>query len=196
MNAETEIRSGERFGFGANWTRFLTVLDEARICDAENSLRRMLGVQTLRGRRFLDIGCGSGLFSLAARRLGAQVHSFDFDLQSVACAQELKRRYFPSDEMWQVEQGSILDRQFIDRLGFFDVVYSWGVLHHTGSMWVAIENAINRKNADVRTPIVPGLPTEGGLAGYLSAGTRTVATNPMPASKAESARGLEIRVRP
>jgi len=144
MNAETEIRSGERFGFGANWTRFLTVLDEARICDAENSLRRMLGVQTLRGRRFLDIGCGSGLFSLAARRLGAQVYSFDFDLQSVACAQELKRRYFPLDEMWQVEQGSILDRTFIDRLGFFDVVYSWGVLHHTGSMWVAIENAISR----------------------------------------------------
>jgi 2-polyprenyl-3-methyl-5-hydroxy-6-metoxy-1,4-benzoquinol methylase len=144
MTAETEIKSGQRFGFGANWTRFLTVLDESRISDAENSLRNMLGVQTLQGRRFLDIGCGSGLFSLAARRLGAQVHSFDFDLRSVACAQELQRRYFPSDEMWQVEHGSILDRPFIARLGHFDVVYSWGVLHHTGAMWVAIENAISR----------------------------------------------------
>jgi SAM-dependent methyltransferase len=144
MNAEAEIRSGSRFRFGANWARFLAVLDEARIADAETSLRAMLAVTDLRDRRFLDIGCGSGLFSLAARRLGAQVHSFDFDLQSVACAQELKRRYFPQDSAWRVEQGSVLDSQYIGQLGKFDIVYSWGVLHHTGSMWVAIENAISR----------------------------------------------------
>jgi SAM-dependent methyltransferase len=104
----------------------------------------MLGVANLQGRRFLDIGCGSGLFSLAARRLGAEVHSFDFDPHSVACAQELKRRYFPEDSTWRVEGGSVLDSGYIDRLGQFDFVYSWGVLHHTGSMWVAIENAISR----------------------------------------------------
>jgi 2-polyprenyl-3-methyl-5-hydroxy-6-metoxy-1,4-benzoquinol methylase len=143
MNAETEIRAGNRFRFGANWTRFLAVIDEARIASAETSLREMLDVTDLQGRRFLDIGCGSGLFSLAARRLGAEVHSFDFDPQSVACAQELKRRYFPEDASWLVDEGSALDRQYVDRLGRFDVVYSWGVLHHTGSMWVAIENAIN-----------------------------------------------------
>jgi 2-polyprenyl-6-hydroxyphenyl methylase/3-demethylubiquinone-9 3-methyltransferase len=144
MNAEAEIQAGNRFRFGANWTRFLAVVDEARITEAEKSLREMLGVTNLQGRRFLDIGCGSGLFSLAARRLGAEVHSFDFDLQSVACAQELKRRYFREDSGWRVEEGSVLDSQYVERLGKFDVVYSWGVLHHTGSMWVAIENAINR----------------------------------------------------
>jgi SAM-dependent methyltransferase len=144
MSADEEIEAGSRFRFGANWTRFLAVVDEARIADAEASLRDMLGVPNLRDLRFLDIGCGSGLFSLAARRLGARVHSFDFDLQSVACTQELKRRYFVDDNAWSVEQGSALDRHFVERLGPFDVVYSWGVLHHTGAMWVGIENAISR----------------------------------------------------
>jgi 2-polyprenyl-3-methyl-5-hydroxy-6-metoxy-1,4-benzoquinol methylase len=144
MNAADEIGTGGRFEFGVNWTRFLALLDDRRICDAEASLKEMLGVTHLDGRTFLDIGCGSGLFSLAARRLGARVHSFDYDTQSVACTQQLKRRYYPDDDSWRVEAGSVLDSQYIGRLGRFDVVYSWGVLHHTGSMWVAIENAISR----------------------------------------------------
>src|SRR6185437_11580112 len=144
MSAEAEIQAGNRFRFGANWTRFLAVLDETRIADAETSLRGMLGVMDLQGRTFLDIGCGSGLFSLAARRLGAVVHSFDFDPRSAACARELKRRFFPEDSAWQIDEGSVLDSQYLDRLGKFDIVYSWGVLHHTGSMWLAFENAIGR----------------------------------------------------
>ena len=144
MSADAEIREGNRFGFGANWTRFLALVDEDRIAGAETSLREMLSISDLQGRRFLDIGCGSGLFSLAARRLGAEVHSFDFDSQSVACARELKRRFFPDDARWRVEEGSVLDENFVAGLGTFDVVYSWGVLHHTGSMWVAMENAISR----------------------------------------------------
>jgi 2-polyprenyl-6-hydroxyphenyl methylase/3-demethylubiquinone-9 3-methyltransferase len=137
----SEVASGERFEFGKNWDRFLSVLDDARIAEAETSLRQMLEVESLDGRSFLDIGSGSGLFSLAARRLGARVHSFDYDPQSVACARELKRRYFPQDEAWTIAEGSALDRAYISSLGAFDIVYSWGVLHHTGQMWQALENA-------------------------------------------------------
>jgi 2-polyprenyl-3-methyl-5-hydroxy-6-metoxy-1,4-benzoquinol methylase len=136
-----EIAQGERFGFGENWTRFLAVLDDARISRAEASLKQMLEVDSLDGKRFLDIGSGSGLFSLAARRLGARVHSFDYDPQSVACTTELKRRYFPGDDGWTIEEGSVLDADYLRSLGTFDVVYSWGVLHHTGQMWRALENA-------------------------------------------------------
>jgi 2-polyprenyl-3-methyl-5-hydroxy-6-metoxy-1,4-benzoquinol methylase len=97
-----EVGRGDRFEFGKNWQRFLNVLDEERVVEAELSIQQMLGVQSLEGRRFLDIGSGSGLFSLAARRLGAdRVHSFDFDPSSVACTRELKRRYFADDLCWR-----------------------------------------------------------------------------------------------
>lgn len=138
------IKSGERFTFGENWTRFLRTLDDRRIAAARASLQAMLGVESLAGLRFLDIGSGSGLFSLVARQLGATVSSFDFDPASVACTRELKRRYFESDSQWRVDEGSVLDPAYIASLGEHDVVYSWGVLHHTGSMYQALTNAASR----------------------------------------------------
>ena len=104
-------------------------------------MRKLLQRDTLNGVRFLDIGCGSGLFSLAARNLGATVHSFDFDAKAVECAQMLKAKYWQADAQWTIEQGSILDDRQVERLGAFDVVYAWGVLHHTGEMRRAIRNA-------------------------------------------------------
>ena len=136
-----EVEQGQRFEFGANWAWFLEVLNDDRIAEAERSLGEMLGATTLSGESFLDIGSGSGLFSLAARRMGARVYSFDYDPQSVGCTQELRRRYFPDDSGWTVERGSALDEAYLGSLGRFDVVYSWGVLHHTGSMWKALANA-------------------------------------------------------
>ena len=137
-----EVERGERFEFGANWTRFLETLDESRIAAAQASLCGMLETDSLEGKTFVDIGCGSGLFSLAARRLGAKVQSFDYDPKSVNCTAELRRRYFPDDSRWNVEAGSALDAEYLRSLGKFDVVYSWGVLHHTGDMTGALTNTV------------------------------------------------------
>src|SRR5262249_28679648 len=101
-----EVARGERFEFGENWSRFLEGFRDEQVVTAESSLKQMLEIDSLECLSFLDIGSGSGLFSLAARRLGARVHSFDYDPQSVACTAELQRRYFPGDAQWVVEEGS------------------------------------------------------------------------------------------
>ena len=143
MNGAHEVViQGERFAFGENWSRFLRHLNEDRIKEAEASLKEMLELDDLTDKTFLDIGSGSGLFSLAAHRMGAKVHSFDYDPRSVACTLELKQRFFPDDQSWTIEQGSVLDTVYLSRLGTWDIVYSWGVLHHTGNLWQAVENAI------------------------------------------------------
>jgi 2-polyprenyl-6-hydroxyphenyl methylase/3-demethylubiquinone-9 3-methyltransferase len=130
-----------RFAFGKNWSAFLASVDEERIAKSCSAISDLLGSSDLRGRRFLDIGCGSGLSSLAARRLGAEVYSFDFDADSVAASQALKQRFAADDTGWCITQGSALDEAFLNGLGRWDIVYSWGVLHHTGSMWQAVDNA-------------------------------------------------------
>lgn len=137
-----EISKGERFEFGANWEKFLGTLNDEHILKAEQSIKSILGVDDLVGKKFLDMGSGSGLFSLAAKRLGANVHSFDYDPKSVRCTQELKKRYYANDNNWIIEEGSVLDEKYIASVGEFDIVYSWGVLHHTGNMNQALKNAI------------------------------------------------------
>jgi 2-polyprenyl-6-hydroxyphenyl methylase/3-demethylubiquinone-9 3-methyltransferase len=107
---------------------------------AENSLRQLLQECSLKGKSFLDVGSGSGLLSLAARNLGARVCSFDFDPESVECTRILKARFYPGDSNWDIFEGSILDQAFLASIGTFDIVYSWGVLHHTGNMWQAMRN--------------------------------------------------------
>lgn len=134
-----------RFAFGRNWQDYAAHLPPSASSEAESSLTEMLGVKALEGRRFLDIGSGSGLFSLGAVRLGAQsVYSFDYDPDSVACTQSVKDRFAPNAAYWTIERGDVLDDSYLGNLGSWDVVYSWGVLHHTGDMWRAISNAVTR----------------------------------------------------
>ena len=134
-----------RFGFGANWADYLEKhFSEERLAIAQRHLLNFLKVDDLKGRSFIDIGCGSGLHSLSAWRAGARpLFSFDYDPQSVATT-KLLRKLAGDPAEWQVVQGSVLDDAFMNAAPKADIVYSWGVLHHTGQMWKAIANAASR----------------------------------------------------
>ena len=132
--------SKDRFGFGKNWKSFLHNVNDDIIRNAENSGKEWLGVPDLNGKTFLDVGSGSGLFSLAARNLGAKVYSFDYDKDSVDCARILKKKYHPGDENWHIERGDALSPEYLSKYDKCDIVYSWGVLHHTGNMYKGLDN--------------------------------------------------------
>jgi len=140
MNIETSD-TAERFAFGQNWKGFIEKSFSAeRVAVAKTKLLETLQLPDLQGKTFLDVGCGSGIHSLAALQAGAdKIVSFDYDPDSVATSTSLKD-LVGNPPHWEIMRGSVLDRSFITALGKFDIVYSWGVLHHTGHMWDAIRN--------------------------------------------------------
>lgn len=134
-----KIKEKNRFKFGKNWKEFLKSLNQQKINFSKKCLLDFLEEKDLNDKTFLDIGSGSGLSSLAAKTAGANVYSFDYDIESVACTEHLKHTYFSDDSKWKIKQGSALDAKYLESLGKFDIVYSWGVLHHTGDMYKALE---------------------------------------------------------
>jgi 2-polyprenyl-3-methyl-5-hydroxy-6-metoxy-1,4-benzoquinol methylase len=130
------------FSFGKNWEEFVAKHFSAeRVEISRRHMLDFLDLPDLKGKYLLDAGCGSGLSSLAALEAGAaRVVGFDVDPYSVAASRKLHElRGAPAH--WSILEGSLLDREFLARLEPADIVYSWGVLHHTGQMWQAIRNA-------------------------------------------------------
>ena len=123
--SKKEIDAGERFAFGQNWLKFISHLKDEQIIDAEKSIVGLTELEDLRGKKFIDVGSGSGLFSLAARNLGAKVCSFDYDSSSVTSTFFLKNKYYKNDKKWKVLVGSVLDEPFVKKLGKFDLVYGF-----------------------------------------------------------------------
>lgn len=134
-----EINSGNRFEFGKNWQGYLDNIDTINLDNATKSLKEMFQIDNMHEKTFLDVGSGSAIFSLAARGLGAKVVSMDYDPNSVDCAKRLKEKYYKDDDFWKIIEGSAIDKVFMKSLGEYDYVYSWGVLHHTGQMWNALD---------------------------------------------------------
>ncbi len=135
------------FAFGRNWADYSKNIGDKEIKEAKDELARLLATDSLQGKTFLDIGCGSGIHSLSALLMGAAVvHAIDFDPDSVRTTCSVLETHWDEDN-YKVEQMNIFDTD-TERLPQFDVVYSWGVLHHTGDMWAAIEKAASLTKAE------------------------------------------------
>lgn len=131
------------FSFGENWQNYLLQITKEDIDKSQKEIEDLLGSKNIKDKTVIDIGCGSGIHSLAFLRLkAASVLSFDYDEKSVEASKTLKQKYRDSAN-WEIIHASVLDKRFVDSLDRFDIVYSWGVLHHTGKMWEAIENCLN-----------------------------------------------------
>lgn len=135
-----------KFNFGINWSRYVkNVVNEDVVFQAKKSLLKYLDEEHYKEKVFIDVGCGSGLFSLSAILLGCKkVISFDSDKGSISTVRLLKDKFrylIPQNVEWEIFCGDILDPNLVDRLkGIGDIVYCWGVLHHTGDMWESIKN--------------------------------------------------------
>ena len=138
---ENIYKKPKHFSFGQNWQNFLKNLNSNHIKQAKLSLADFLKPYQIKNKTFIDIGCGSGLSSLAAFLLNAKkVISLDIDIASINCTKQIKTKQ-GNPKNWAIKQGSILNRKFLKTLPKFGIVYSWGVLHHTGDMYTAIDNA-------------------------------------------------------
>lgn len=130
------LSADSHFDFGRNWADYSVRISDAEIEEAKKALLRLVSEQELKGASFLDIGSGSGLHSLAAHMLGVgEITAIDIDPDSVSTTRKTLDRFGVSA---RVERKSIFEEHDI---GQFDIVYSWGVLHHTGDMWTAVRRA-------------------------------------------------------
>lgn len=140
MSKESLKNLDSHFAFGENWASYSKLIGEPQIEHAKEGLLKLIPAEDFKGRSFLDIGCGSGLHALAASRLGvSRIVGVDIDPNSATTARKILTERNPSAP-WQIENISVFDLT-PDHFGTFDIVYSWGVLHHTGDLWQAVSKA-------------------------------------------------------
>ena len=107
-----EVAAGERFRFGANWSRFLSSVDEEGSAQPKNRSARCSAISSLVGKTFLDVGSGSGFLVSRRGDLGAKVvHSTMTPNRLIAPRAEAP--LFCKRSGWRVESGSVLDSEYL-----------------------------------------------------------------------------------
>ncbi|MDD2902157.1 MAG: class I SAM-dependent methyltransferase [Syntrophales bacterium] len=147
-----ERTAAAQFDFGKNWQLFSEhALTPEKVRQARRDFARLLQGIDLKGKSFLDIGFGQGLSLLIATAMDARTVGCDINPTCGEVLEANKRLFFPEVAAAPVPViiGSILADAVLADLrraspegtGLYDLVHSWGVLHHTGNMELALKNA-------------------------------------------------------
>ena len=165
--------SNQRFSFGSNWNEFIDNSITNKSFDRKlkyciNHLSNTFS-KSIDKKIFIDIGCGSGLFSLAAIKLNAsKVLSFDFDLNSVNTTNKLlslkgvdkeKANSLQHDIRNEIILSNYLNAEQSKKIQKF--IYCAGVVHHTGNVYLSMDNVsklANNKNDEIFISIYNKIP--------------------------------------
>ena len=129
------------FEFGSNWNDFSSLVTKSNLNNAKLSFKKLGLHKLIKNKSFLDIGCGSGLNLITSLEFGVKkVCGIDIDPDCIKTSKKLLSK-FSNKKNWDVYNLSIFDKK-IEKFQKFDVVYSWGVLHHTGDMYKAIDKSM------------------------------------------------------
>lgn len=125
------------FKFGKNWKNYSNKITKVNIEDSLRDLKYLLKSLKLKNNlTFIDVGCGSGVHSIAAKKLGFKVTSVDRDKTCIITTKKNFNKFYNSNKT-TIFQDDILNTKVFKK---YDIVYSWGVLHHTGNLWKALNN--------------------------------------------------------
>jgi hypothetical protein len=139
-----------QFDFGKNWEKFSkTALNEHKVKQARDDFVGLFKDIELKNKSFIDIGFGQGLSLLTATALGAVTTGIDINPLSEGILRK-NAKYFPEVDVSKIKiyTGSVLDTSLLENITHsgkneFDVVHSWGVLHHTGNLYKSIQLTCN-----------------------------------------------------
>ena len=118
--------------------------------DQKNFLKRLLkklnfDTFQLKNKKVLDMGCGSGRFSVAFARLGAKkVYGVDLGDQGIRIGNKLSKKFNLKNLTFK--KSSVLSLPF--KNNYFDFVFCKGVLHHTGNLKKALNEFVRVINGN------------------------------------------------
>ena len=102
-----------------------------------------------KGKRVLEIGCGIGTDTLKFVRAGAKVDALDFSYESVSLANDrIRAEGFQSFPYSDVAKFYWSNAESYMPLEKYDLIYSFGVLHHTPCPEVILKKAWTRLLGD------------------------------------------------
>lgn len=107
--------------------RFFESADFARGADG-TPFGRFLDPSDVSDRAVLEIGCGMGTHAAMLARAGARLTAIDLTDRAV---QMTRRRFHELGLTARIERADAEELPFPD--GSFDMVWSWGVIHHSSS---------------------------------------------------------------